>query len=210
MTLDDGIVAFDRALRTMLGASSSARPYPAERIDGEADSALDAEARAHAGGLMRVNHSGEICAQALYSGQAMTSRNDDLKRRLDGAAREETEHLAWTERRLGELGARRSLLNPLWYAGSFAMGALAGVAGDRWNLGFLSETERQVEQHLSTHLESLPAADARSRAVVAQMRTDEAGHAQMAEDHGAARLPLPVRALMRLTAKVMTTTAYRI
>jgi ubiquinone biosynthesis monooxygenase Coq7 len=208
MNADDGIVAFDRALRTMLGASSSVRPYPAERVDEPV--ALDAEAKSHAGGLMRVNHSGEICAQALYSGQAMTSRNPELKRRLDAAAREETEHLAWTERRLSELGARRSLLNPLWYAGSFAMGALAGLAGDRWNLGFLSETERQVEQHLSSHLDRLPPPDARSRAVVAQMRSDEAGHAQMAEDQGAARLPLPVRALMRLTAKVMTTTAYRI
>jgi len=208
MNLDDGIVAFDRALRTMIGASASVRQYPAAHL--EQDAALNPEARAHAGGLMRVNHSGEICAQALYSGQAMTSRNDDLKRQLDRAAREETEHLAWTERRLEELGSRRSLLNPLWYAGSFAIGALAGLAADRWNLGFLSETERQVEQHLSSHLDRLPADDARSRAVVAQMRTDEAGHAQMAEDHGAARLPLPVRALMRLTAKVMTTTAYRV
>jgi ubiquinone biosynthesis monooxygenase Coq7 len=192
----------------MLGAASSVRTYPAERLD--PDAALDAEARTHAAGLMRVNHSGEIAAQALYSGQAMTSRNRELKRRLDAAAREETEHLAWTERRLGELGARRSLLNPFWYVGSFAMGAFAGLAGDRWNLGFLSETERQVEQHLSSHLDRLPPGDARSRAIVAQMRTDEAGHAQMAEDQGAARLPLPVRMLMRVTAKVMTTTAYRI
>jgi len=159
---------------------------------------------------MRVNHTGEICAQALYSGQALTSTNPELKSKLDGAAREEIEHLAWTERRLDELGSRTSLLNPLWYAGSFAIGALAGLAGDRWNLGFLSETERQVEQHLGSHLDRLPTDDSRSRAIVAQMRNDEAGHAQMAEDSGAARLPLPIRTAMRLTAKVMTTTTYRI
>ena len=205
--IDDLIVAFDRALRTLTAGSASARPYPAENLDSA--SLTDAE-KAHAAALMRVNHAGEICAQALYSGQALTSSNAELRRRLDGAAREETEHLAWTERRLDELGSRSSLLNPVWYAGSFAMGAVAGMAGDRWNLGFLSETERQVEQHLSSHLDQLPADDARSRAVVAQMRTDEAGHAQMAEDQGAARLPLPVRAAMRLTAKVMTTTSYRI
>jgi 3-demethoxyubiquinol 3-hydroxylase len=207
MNIDDAIVAFDRALRTLGAASSSVRPYPAERMD--VVELSDDDSR-HAAGLMRVNHSGEICAQALYSGQAMTSLNPDLKRKLDGAAREEIEHLAWTERRLGELGSRTSFLNPFWYAGSFAIGALAGLAGDRWNLGFLSETERQVEQHLSSHLERLPPVDSRSRAIVAQMKTDEAGHAQMAEDSGAARLPLPIRAGMRLTAKVMTTAAYRI
>ena len=166
--------------------------------------------RAHAAGLMRVNHTGEICAQALYSGQALTSSSVELKRKLDHAAREETEHLAWTESRLRELGARRSFLNPLWYAGSFAIGAAAGLAGDRWNLGFLSETERQVEQHLTGHLEALPVNDARSRSIVDQMRIDEGSHAQMAEDAGAEVLPLPVRLLMRLTSKVMTSTAYRI
>jgi len=207
MNIDDLIVGFDRALRTLAAGSTSVRPYPAEH----AESTNLAEAdKAHAAGLMRVNHSGEICAQALYSGQAMTSSNDRLKKELDRAAREETEHLAWTERRLQELGARTSLLNPLWYAGSFAMGAVAGLAGDRWNLGFLSETERQVEQHLSGHLETLPAADGRSRAIVSQMRIDEGGHAQMAEDNGAARLPLPIRAAMRMTASVMTKAAYRV
>jgi ubiquinone biosynthesis monooxygenase Coq7 len=205
--IDDLIVAFDRALRTLAAGSASARPYPAQNL--ESPPLTDAE-KSHAAALMRVNHAGEICAQALYSGQALTSRNAELRRRLDGAAREETEHLAWTERRLEELGSRASLLNPVWYAGSFAIGTLAGLAGDRWNLGFLSETERQVEQHLSSHLDRLPQDDARSRAVVAQKRTDEAGHAQMAEDQGAARLPLPVRAAMRLTAKVMTTISYRI
>ncbi len=207
MNIDDLIVGFDRALRTLASASTSVRPYPAEQAE-SAD--LGEDEMAHAAGLMRVNHSGEICAQALYSGQAMTASNPALKGELDQAAREETEHLAWTERRLEELGARTSLLNPLWYAGSFAMGAIAGLAGDRWNLGFLSETERQVEQHLGGHLDTLPQGDARSRAIVSQMRTDEGRHAQMAEDRGAARLPLPIRAVMRMTAKVMTTTAYRV
>jgi ubiquinone biosynthesis monooxygenase Coq7 len=207
MKLDDLIVAFDRALRTLGAASVSGRPYPAERVELAELSDTD---KAHSAGLMRVNHSGEVCAQALYSGQALTSSNQSLRQQLEMAAREETEHLAWTERRLDELGSHTSWLNPLWYAGSFAMGAIAGIAGDRWNLGFLSETERQVEQHLGSHLERLPEADARSRAVVAQMRNDEAGHAQMAEEHGATRLPLPLRAAMRVTAKVMTTAAYRI
>jgi 3-demethoxyubiquinol 3-hydroxylase len=207
MNIDDLIVGFDRALRTLAAASTSVRPYPAEHAG--SPELGDAE-KSHAAGLMRVNHSGEICAQALYSGQAMTSPNPMLRGQLDRAAREETEHLAWTERRLDELGAHTSFLNPLWYAGSFAMGAVAGLAGDRWNLGFLSETERQVEHHLSGHLDTLPESDARSRAIVSQMRSDEAGHAQMAEDLGAARLPLPIRAVMRMTAKVMTTTAYRV
>ena len=207
MNMDDLIVGFDRALRTLAAGSTSARPYPAEH---SGSSALAAADKAHAAGLMRVNHSGEICAQALYSGQAMTSSNPALRGQLDTAAREETEHLAWTERRLEELGGRTSFLNPLWYGGAFAVGAIAGLAGDRWNLGFLSETERQVERHLTGHLDRLPEADARSRAIVAQMRSDEAGHAQMAEDHGAARLPLPIRAFMRMTAKVMTTVAYRV
>ena len=207
MTIDDLITGFDRALRTLAANSSSGRPYPAERV--EAPALTDAE-RAHAAGLMRVNHCGEVCAQALYSGQAMTASNVVLRVKLDRAAREETEHLAWTERRLDELGARTSLLNPLWYAGSFALGAAAGWAGDRWNLGFLRETERQVERHLSGHLDLLPEQDNKSRAVVEQMRSDEAGHAQMAEDSGAADLPYPIRIAMRATARIMTTTAYRI
>jgi ubiquinone biosynthesis monooxygenase Coq7 len=207
MNVDDAIVAFDRALRTLVAGSATVRPYPAERMEPVTLAPADS---AHAAGLMRVNHTGEICAQALYSGQALTSSSPELKQKLDMAAREEVEHLAWTERRLGELGSRTSVLNPLWYAGSFAIGAIAGLAGDRWNLGFLGETERQVEQHLGSHLDRLPVEDSRSRAIVAQMRTDEAGHAQMAEDSGAARLPLPIRAAMRLTAKVMTSTTYRI
>jgi ubiquinone biosynthesis monooxygenase Coq7 len=214
MHIDHLISGFDRALRTFAGASASARPYPADALAASSPDVpvpvLTPEERSHAAGLMRVNHTGEICAQALYSGQAMTSTNEALRQKLDQAAREETDHLAWTENRLKELGAHRSLLNPLWYTGSFVMGAVAGLAGDRWNLGFLSETERQVERHLSGHLDTLPANDARSRAIVDQMRIDEGGHAQMAEDAGAARLPLPLRILMRMTAKVMTTTAYRI
>ena len=227
MHSDDLISAFDRALRTFSGVSVSTRPYPpderaisareASPTSSGTDStptpvepALTDAERAHAAGLMRVNHTGEICAQALYSGQSMTSSNVALKRKLDHAAHEEAEHLAWTESRLRELGARRSLLNPVWYAGSFAMGAAAGLAGDRWNLGFLSETERQVEQHLTGHLDTLPVNDARSRSIVDQMRIDEGAHAQMAEDAGAEALPLPVRLIMRLTAKVMTSTAYRI
>jgi 3-demethoxyubiquinol 3-hydroxylase len=205
MHIDDLITGFDRALRTLAASSTSVRAYPAERV--EAEALVDAD-RSHAAGLMRVNHCGEVCAQALYSGQALTSSNTVLREKLDGAAREESEHLAWTERRLGELGARTSVLNPLWYTGSFAMGALAGWAGDRWSLGFLSETERQVEQHLAGHLDLLPESDAKSRAVVGQMRLDEAAHAQMAEESGAAPLPYPVRALMRVTARLMTTTAY--
>ena len=215
MNIDDLITGFDRALRTFAGASAGSRPNPADAdappaAPGSVALRLSDDDRRHAAGLMRVNHTGEICAQALYSGQAMTSSNAELKRKLDQAAREETEHLAWTESRLRELGSHRSLLNPLWYAGSFAIGAVAGLAGDRWNLGFLSETERQVEQHLAGHLDELPPDDVRSRRIVEQMRLDEGGHAQMAEDSGAERLPLPLRMLMRATAKLMTTTAYRI
>jgi ubiquinone biosynthesis monooxygenase Coq7 len=163
-----------------------------------------------AAALMRVNHCGEICAQALYQGQGLTARNSEVKHELAQAAREETEHLAWTEQRIRELGGRKSLLNPLWYGGSLLIGAAAGALGDRWNLGFLAETERQVEQHLKGHLSRLPAQDLRSRAIVDQMKRDEMRHAVTAVAHGAGDLPLPVRAVMKLTAKVMTTTAHRI
>ena len=211
MKFDDLISGFDRALRTFAGTAISIRPYPADTAGPCRESPdVSGSAKVHAAGLMRVNHTGEICAQALYSGQALTSSNPALREKLDHAAREESEHLAWTERRLIELDAHSSVLNPLWYVGSFAIGAAAGLAGDRVNLGFLSETERQVEQHLGRHLDTLPADDVRSRAIVEQMRTDEAGHAQMAEDHGAERLPLPLRMLMRMTARMMTATAYRI
>jgi ubiquinone biosynthesis monooxygenase Coq7 len=159
---------------------------------------------------MRVNHVGEVCAQALYSAQALTTSNPSLRRQFEQAAREETDHLVWTERRLRELGARPSVLNPLWYAGAFGIGLLAGRAGDATSLGFLMETERQVERHLESHLERLPAGDRASRAIVSQMRDDEAAHAQGAERAGGVQLPLPVRWAMRLAARVMTATAHRI
>ena len=166
--------------------------------------------RAHVCGLMRVNHVGEICAQALYQGQALTSRDPALREALRGAADEETEHLAWTEQRIAELGGRKSLLNPLWYVGALSMGLIAGKFGDKWNLGFLAETERQVEAHLDSHLQELPEQDMRSREIVDQMRIDEIGHADTAIHLGAAELPAPVKAGMKLAAKVMTGTAYRV
>ena len=158
--------------------------------------------------LMRVNHVGEICAQALYQGQALTARDAEVQHTLAQAAREETEHLAWTERRIAELSGRKSLLNPLWYGGSFAIGAFAGMLGDKWNLGFLAETERQVETHLAGHLKRLPHHDGKSRAIVAQMQIDEAGHATAAMSHGGVDLPMPVKLVMKLGSKVMTKTAY--
>ena len=157
---------------------------------------------------MRINHVGEVCAQALYQGQALTARNPAAREALRHAAFEEVEHLAWTEKRIRELGGRTSVFNPLWYTGSLAIGVAAGVLGDKWNLGFLRETEHQVGAHLDSHLQKLPLQDEKSRAIVAQMRDDELKHADMAEAHGAARLPLPVRAMMKLSAKVMTGTSY--
>ncbi len=161
-------------------------------------------------GLMRINHCGEICAQALYQGQALTSRDPAVRDALRVAADEETEHLAWTEQRIAELGGRKSLLNPLWYAGSLSLGVFAGLLGDQWNLGFLAETERQVEAHLDSHLSMLPAQDGRSRAIVYQMRLDEIQHAEMAIHHGAAELPAPAKLAMKLMSKVMTGAAYRL
>ena len=206
MTTDELIIGFDRALRTLAGTASSQRPNPALNLPEET---LTPEERRHAGGLMRVNHTGEVCAQALYQAQALTARDPELRRRFALAAREEEEHLAWTQERLAELGDRTSYANPLWYAGSFAVGLIAGIGGDRANLGFVVETERQVEEHLTDHMDRLPQADARSRAIVAAMRDDEARHGATARDAGARELPLPIRALMRATAKLMTLTAYR-
>jgi len=203
--VDDLIGEFDRALRAIAGVAEAARRTPAE---GVSEAQLSASEREHAVALMRVNHVGEVCAQALYQGQALTARNPGAKAALERAAREETEHLAWTERRIAELGGRKSLLNPAWYAGSFALGALAGLAGDRWNLGFLAETERQVVAHLGGHLLRLPEEDSRSRAIVETMREDEARHATSAVGHGAADLPEPAKAAMRLSSKVMTETAF--
>jgi len=203
--LDQLIVVFDRGLRTVFGPARSERPVPGEDLP---EHELSAAQRGHAAALMRVNHTGEICAQALYQGQSLTARNPDARSALEKAAREETEHLAWTERRLEDLGGRKSLLNPLWYAGSFAIGAAAGLLGDRVNLGFLAETERQVVAHLDRHLTRLPAEDRKSRAVVEQMKVDEAGHATTALRYGAMELPRPAQDAMRLASKVMTGTAY--
>ena len=205
--IDELIIGFDRALRTLAGRASAARPNPAGAI---AAAELTSEERRHAAGLMRVNHTGEVCAQALYQAQALVARDPEVKRCFAAAAREEEDHLAWTQERLSELGDRTSLANPLWYAGSFAIGLAAGLAGDRSNLGFVVETERQVEEHLSSHIDCLPAGDSRSRAIVAAMRDDEIRHGMAASVAGAHTLPLPVRALMRATAKLMTLTAYRI
>ena len=205
--LDQLIVELDKGLRTLSGALRTGRPLPGETLP-DIDM-TDAERR-HAAGLMRVNHSGEVCAQALYQGQALASGNAELNDALAGAAREEEDHLAWTESRIRELGGRTSLLAPVWYAGSLAIGFAAGKLGDDWNLGFLKETERQVEAHLQGHLDRLPDADQRTRAIVEQMKDDEAGHADTAGQLGARELPLPVKLAMKLTAKVMTTVAYRV
>lgn len=205
-TVDRLLVSADTALRTLAGGAHAARPCPGA----VGDEPLPPETRRTAGALMRVNHVGEVCAQALYQAQALTASTPELRRRMTAAAREEIDHLAWTEQRLQELGDRPSLLNPLWYAGSFAIGLLAGRLGDAASLGFVVETERQVEQHLAGHLDRLPAADTRSRAIVEQMRDDERRHADDARDAGGQDLPLPVRWLMRGAAKVMTSTAQRI
>ncbi len=204
---DAVVLAFDKLLRTVAGPAHAARPSPAEAVP---EAPLDGAGRAHAAALMRVNHCGEVCAQALYQGQALASDDADLKRALAQAAREEEDHLAWTEARIAELGGRTSLLNPLWYAGSLAIGYAAGRLGDDWNLGFLKETELQVERHLQGHLDRLDPRDRRTRAVVAAMQRDEAGHARMAAQLGARELPAPVKLAMQLAARVMTSAAYRV
>jgi ubiquinone biosynthesis monooxygenase Coq7 len=203
--LDALIIEFDKGLRTLLAKAPTVRPYPDADIN---DAAMDDREKKHAAALMRINHTGEICAQALYQGQALTARDPVVQEKLKGAAWEETEHLAWTSKRVNELGSHLSLLNPLWYTGSLALGAVAGLLGDKWNLGFLAETERQVGAHLQSHLDSLPVQDAKSRAVVQQMYTDEVGHADMAIQLGAAELPLPVKLAMRGMSTVMTKTVY--
>jgi 3-demethoxyubiquinol 3-hydroxylase len=224
MTLDELISEFDRGLRSMTGVSRMSRPMPEAQIaqaqlalepaapDGEmSDPAeLTAEEKARSGALMRVNHVGEVCAQALYQAQKLATHSATLKNGFEQAAREEEDHLAWTSRRLRELDSRPSLLNPLWYTGSLALGFIAGQFGDRASLGFMAETERQVEKHLDSHMTALPANDHASRAIVEQMRTDEAAHAVAAMNAGGVELPFPVRALMRATSKIMTRTAYYI
>ena len=205
--MDRLIHELDRALRAIAGVANASRRSPAEQ---KAEAPLDDKERAHAAALMRVNHVGEVCAQALYQGQALTARNAQARQALEQAAREEEDHLAWSAARIRELGGRPSLLNPVWYAGSLAIGAVAGALGDRWNLAFLAETEQQVEEHLTGHLEALPAKDERTRAVVEEMRRDEARHRASALRLGAAELPAPAKAAMRLASKVMTTVAYRV
>lgn len=203
--LDPLILQLDQALRTLFAPAPTVRPMPGEEC---AEGELSEAERRQVAALMRINHVGEVCAQALYAGQAFTARADGVRHALAQAAWEETEHLNWTERRLAELGGRKSLLNPLWYAGAWTIGALAGRLGDAVSLGFVVETERQVEAHLQGHLDRLPAQDVRSRAILEQMKNDEVAHAQKAQELGAAALPCPVRGTMRLAAKVMTTTAY--
>lgn len=204
--LDHLLINTDQALRTVFG-----RPRLTERRNPAAD-LMDAELRPdqrrHVARLMRVNHTGEVCAQALYQGQALTAKLPETRQRLERSAKEENDHLAWCEERLEELGDRKSLLNPIWYAGSFALGALAGLAGDKWSLGFVVETERQVEDHLDDHLTQIPAHDEKSRAILEQMKADEIHHAQVAKSAGGADLPAPIRQAMKLTSRVMTRTAY--
>ena len=206
--LDRFLAGVGDALQTMTArAARPARQYPA---DGIAESDLSLDSKAHAAGLMRVNHAGEIAAQGLYQGHAAVARDAATARQMQQAAAEEFDHLAWCEQRLTELDAAPSRLSPLWYTGSFLIGAVSGILGDKWSLGFIAETERQVCDHLSSHLEQLPDNDARSRAIVERMRIEEQQHGENAIEAGAAALPEPVRQLMRLTSRVMTTTAYRI
>ena len=209
--MDSLITAADSALRTVFARHHANRPTPMWAAEVPTPAPLSESQKAEAAALMRVNHVGEVCAQALYTAQALATRNEGLRQHLTAACNEETDHLAWCEQRLHELGGSTSLLNPLWYAGSFAIGyAAAKLGGDRMSLGFVVETERQVEAHLESHLGLLPSNDGSSRAIVAQMKTDEAQHAKEALAAGAAELPAPFKAMMQVAAKVMTTVAHRI
>jgi ubiquinone biosynthesis monooxygenase Coq7 len=206
--IDRLMMNVDTALRTVAGKPIvTRRAYPADKID---DCEFKDEDRKHVAGLMRINHSGEVSAQALYQGQALTARNNEVREKLQQAALEENDHLVWTETRLQELGDRTSFLNPIWYLGSLIIGAFAGAIGDKWNLGFLAETEHQVVDHLNEHLKELPKNDRRSRVSLEQMRIDEARHATTALNYGGAELPAPVKGLMSLMSKVMTKTTYRV
>jgi ubiquinone biosynthesis monooxygenase Coq7 len=206
--IDRLIIGIDSALRMATGQTNEAqRDNPADSVP---EIVMEEEQRRHAAGLMRINHAGEVCAQALYAGQAATARNPAVQADMQQAANEEIDHLSWCKERLDELDSKPSLLDPFWYAGSFAIGAAAGLAGDGWSLGFLKETENQVEAHLEGHIEKLPPEDARSRAILDQMKIDEAKHAKMAEDSGAYDLPRPVSRLMKLTAGVMKAVSYRV
>ena len=207
LSIEKFIIGFDSALRTLLTPAQTIRTVPGNDFP---EAELTNAEKSKSTALMRINHTGEVCAQALYQGQALTARDTKVQQSLTQAACEETEHLAWTERRITELGGRKSLLNPLWYSGSFAIGAAAGMLGDKWNLGFLAETERQVEAHLDGHLQSLPVSDRKSRAVVERMKEDEARHAASASEHGGGELPDPVKKIMKLAARAMTTATYRV
>jgi ubiquinone biosynthesis monooxygenase Coq7 len=206
--IDRFIVEFDTVLRSIVGGAHAHRPIPGS--DAQSTGLLDAKEREHAAGLMRVNHVGEVCAQALYQSQKLVARNPEIQQMLIDSADEEMDHLAWCETRLQELGSHTSYLNPIWYAGSFAIGLAAGLAGDKWSLGFVAETEKQVQNHLESHLDKLPPEDQRSRAIVSQMRIDEIEHGQAAIFAGGAVLPESIQTLMRAMSKVMTTTAYKI
>lgn len=203
--LDTLITEFDKGLRTLVAQPRSQRIHPDAAI---ADSDMSEAEKKHATALMRVNHTGEVCAQALYSGQALTAHSPHITAALQQAAQEETEHLAWCESRIKQLGGRTSLLNPLFYAGSFGLGIVAGVLGDKWNLGFLAETEKQVGAHLSSHLDKLPESDLKTRKIIEQMQADEAKHADVAMQQGGAELPAPAKFLMNKVSKLMTTSAY--
>jgi ubiquinone biosynthesis monooxygenase Coq7 len=205
---DQLLINIDKAVRTLFGKPEvTERPNPAQGIEDQESSATES---AHVAGLMRVNHSGEVCAQALYQGQALTAKLPKVRQSMERAAQEENDHLEWCSHRLQELGSHTSYLNPLWYAGSFAIGATAGLVGDKWSLGFVAETERQVVKHLEDHLQQLPDQDARSRAILEQMKVDEEQHGTVAINAGGAELPLPIKKMMGLTSKIMTTIAYRL
>jgi ubiquinone biosynthesis monooxygenase Coq7 len=207
LTTDKLICAFDTGLRTLFAKPHSEREHPDVAID---DSPMDNQQKKHVSALMRVNHTGEVCAQALYSGQALTAQSAATSSTMQQAAREETEHLAWCESRIEALGGHTSVLNPLFYAGSFAIGAVAGALGDKWSLGFLQETEKQVGAHLASHLDQLPTTDEKSRRIIAQMQIDEAKHANDAKQQGAAELPAPIKFCMTKMSQLMTSTTYHI
>ena len=205
-TADRLLMGLDQALRTVFG-----RPHATERVNPSAsvqEGELNADERLHSARLIRIDHTGEVCAQALYQGQALTARLPQVREAMQRSAQEEGDHLEWCHERLWELGDRRSLLNPLWYAGSFFIGAAAGLAGDKWSLGFIAETEKQVCEHLDGHLQQIPEGDAKSRAILEQMREDEMQHARMAIEGGAASLPQPVKLAMRISSKLMTKSVY--
>lgn len=211
MSASDNLInEFDRALRAIVGVTPLRRPVPEPSPALAQENALSDSEKTHAAGLMRVNHVGEVCAQALYQAQKLTSRSDSVREKLEHAALEEEDHLAWCAKRLEELGSRPSLLNPIWFVGSFAIGTIAGIAGDQWSLGFVAETERQVEKHLDGHLSELPIQDFKSRAIVEQMRNDEIAHGRMAVEQGGKELPEFVKKMMGAVSSVMTKTAYKI